>query len=87
MPPEFIDDSIYALLVGGPWAFEFVGWADRDLLLRDGRLNPVPVTRRQQECIGLHWTQLYTPASLGVPKVVPAAGGVDAVDRGPWLSA
>jgi superfamily I DNA/RNA helicase/mRNA-degrading endonuclease RelE of RelBE toxin-antitoxin system len=70
---EHIDDSVYVLMIGGPWDFEWIGWADRDLFLREGKRNPVPVRRGQQECIGLHWTQLYRPETLPLPHAVPAA--------------
>jgi superfamily I DNA/RNA helicase/mRNA-degrading endonuclease RelE of RelBE toxin-antitoxin system len=70
---EHIDDSVYVLMIGGPWAFEWIGWADRDLFIREGKRNPVPLRGGQLECIGLHWTQLYRPETLPIPHTVPAA--------------
>ncbi len=58
MRPEYIDLAYYVLLVGQPYRYTLVGWTDRQGLLRDGQLNPVPVRAGQRECWGLHWSQL-----------------------------
>ncbi|MEO8498720.1 MAG: hypothetical protein ABI614_26965, partial [Planctomycetota bacterium] len=42
MREEYIDDAYYVLLVGGPDQHRLVGWTDRESLIRDGELNPVP---------------------------------------------
>jgi superfamily I DNA/RNA helicase len=86
MRAEHVDDSIYVLLIGKPWEFELIGWADRELLLADGKPNPVPVRQGQRECLGLHWTQLRTLPSLPGPELLPAFPGKEAVATADWLS-
>jgi hypothetical protein len=64
MKVNYIDDSYYALVHGGPHIFELDGWTDRDHFLREGQLNPVPLFDRQRECWGIHWSKLRPMASL-----------------------
>ena len=58
MREEFIDDAYYVLLVGAPYQHKLAGWTDREGLIRDGELNPVPVQQGQRESWGLHWSKL-----------------------------
>jgi hypothetical protein len=58
MKPEYIDNSYYVLMVGQPYDQAAVGWTDREGLLREGQLNPVPVRSGQRESWGMHWSKL-----------------------------
>jgi hypothetical protein len=58
MRPEYIDAAYYVLLHGSPYRYTLSGWIDREGLVHDGQLNPVPVGRRQRQCWGIHWTKL-----------------------------
>jgi hypothetical protein len=58
MREEYVDDAYYVLLVGEPFRHEIVGWTDREGMIRDGRLNPVPIQAGQRESWGLHWSRL-----------------------------
>lgn len=58
MRTEYIDDAYYVLLVGKPYEYTMVGWMDRESLIRDGQLNPVPMKSGQRECWGMHWSKL-----------------------------
>ncbi len=58
MREEYIDDAYYVLLLGKPYRYELVGWIDRERLIADGELNPVPVKPGQRECWGIHWSKL-----------------------------
>ncbi|HRX78613.1 MAG: hypothetical protein H6821_10615 [Planctomycetaceae bacterium] len=58
MREEYIDDAYYLLMVGRPYQHAMVGWIDRDGLIRDGGLNPVPIQPGQRECWGMHWSRL-----------------------------
>lgn len=65
MRTDHIDDSLYVLMHGQDGLYTLVGWADRQLLLERGRLNPVPVLwPGQRQCWGVHWSQLYPPQDL-----------------------
>lgn len=58
MRVEYIDDVYYVLMVGEPYHHSMIGWTDRQGLIRDGELNPVPIQRGQRECWGVHWSKL-----------------------------
>lgn len=58
MGEEYIDDAIYVLMVGEPFQHQFVGWTNREGLVREGQLNPVPMQPGQRESWGMHWSQL-----------------------------
>ncbi|MDA1050441.1 MAG: hypothetical protein O3C40_08155 [Planctomycetota bacterium] len=58
MREEYIDDAYYVLLVGAPYRHSLAGWTNRDGLIRDGKLNPVPIQHGQRESWGLHWSKL-----------------------------
>jgi hypothetical protein len=58
MRPEYIDDAYYVLLHGEPYRYTISGWIDRDGLLAEGQLNPVPVAAGQRQCWGVHWSKL-----------------------------
>jgi hypothetical protein len=58
MLPQYVDDAYYVLLHGQHCRFTLCGWTDRERLIRDGKLNPVPVRPGQRECWGIHWTNL-----------------------------
>lgn len=56
---EYIEDCLYVLVVVKASALIIKGWADRDLLIRCGRMNPVPLHQGQRETYGIHWRRLY----------------------------
>lgn len=58
MRVDYIDDALYVLMAGEPFQHRFVGWTDRDRLISNGRLNPVPIQPGQRESWGMHWSQL-----------------------------
>ncbi len=58
MRPEYVDDAYYVLLHGAPYRYLVSGWTDRDGLLREGQLNPLPIAAGQRQCWGIHWTKL-----------------------------
>ncbi len=58
MHEDYIDDAYYVLLIGKPYRYELVGWIDRERLITEGELNPVPIQPGQRECWGIHWTKL-----------------------------
>lgn len=82
MREEYIDDAYYVLLVGGPCEHELVGWTDRDGLIRDGELNPVPIQSGQRESWGLHWSKLRPMDELATRM---GSGGTCAA-LGRWIS-
>lgn len=73
MREEYIDDAYYVLLVGAPYLHVLAGWTDREGLIRDGELNPVPIQQGQRESWGLHWSKLRP-----IDELVPGmrTGGV-----------
>ena len=66
MRSEYIDDCLYVLMYGQQGFYTMLGWADRQLLLAAGKLNPVPVRPGQRECWGIHWSRLNAVESLGL---------------------
>ncbi len=81
MREAYIDDAYYVLLVGAPYQHQLAGWTDREGLIRDGELNPVPIQQRQRESWGLHWSKLR-PIDELVARM--GAGGVFAA-FGRWI--
>lgn len=79
MREEYIDDAYYILMVGQPYEHQLVGWTDREGLIRDGTLNPVPVKPGQRECWGIHWSKLRPLEELIVQ--VRRGGFVGAIVR------
>ncbi len=64
MRREYIDDSLYVLMTGRPYAYEAVGWAGKSDLHDRGGPNPVPITGRQRECWGIRATKLNPMETL-----------------------
>lgn len=58
MREAYIDDAYYVLMVGAPDQHTLAGWTDRQGLIRDGELNPVPIQQGQRESWGMHWSKL-----------------------------
>jgi hypothetical protein len=59
MKSDYIDDCFYVLMYGQNGLYTLLGWADRQLILTAGKLNPVPVRPGQRECWGIHWKRMY----------------------------
>ena len=59
-------DCLYVLMYGQQGFYTMLDWADRQLLLAAGKLNPVPVRPGQRECWGIHWSRLNAVESLGL---------------------
>ena len=82
MREEYIDDAYYVLMVGAPYQHVMAGWMDREGLLRDGELNPVPVRPGQRESWGMHWSKLRPIDEL----VARMGGGGTFAAIGRWIS-
>lgn len=82
MREEYIDDAYYVLLCGEPFQYELTGWIDRDQLISDGQLNPVPIKPGQRECWGIHWTKLRPIDEL--LSTIGSGGVLGKLQR--WLS-
>ncbi len=82
MREEYVDDVYYVLMVGPPYQHSIVGWTDRQALIRDGELNPVPIQPGQRECWGIHWTKLRPIDELIAG--VGSGGNLGAIVR--WLA-
>ena len=58
MREVYIDDAYYVLMVGAPYQHKIAGWTNRQGLIHDGELNPVPIRQEQRESWGMHWSKL-----------------------------